>query len=70
MGIPSYVMPEYRQNPLTREWVILSSERQTRPSEFLDQPARRDSAACPFCLGNELETPAESASLARAVNVS
>ncbi len=52
-------MPEYRQNPLTREWIILSSERQTRPSEFLDQPARRDSAACPFCLGNEHETPEE-----------
>lgn len=52
-------MPEYRQNPLTREWVILSCERQARPSEFLDQPARRDEAACPFCLGNERETPAE-----------
>ncbi len=52
-------MPEYRQNPLTREWVILSSERMARPSEFLDQPARRDSAACPFCLGNEHETPEE-----------
>lgn len=52
-------MPEYRQNPLTREWVILSSERQARPSEFLDQPARRENAACPFCLGNEHETPEE-----------
>lgn len=52
-------MPEYRQNPLTREWVILSNERQARPSEFLDQPARRDIAACPFCLGNEHETPTE-----------
>jgi UDPglucose--hexose-1-phosphate uridylyltransferase len=58
-GVPSYLMPEYRQNPLTREWVILSSERQTRPSEFLDQPARRENAACPFCLGNEHETPEE-----------
>lgn len=52
-------MPEYRQNPLTREWVILSSERQARPSEFLDQPARRQESACPFCLGNEHETPEE-----------
>jgi UDPglucose--hexose-1-phosphate uridylyltransferase len=52
-------MPEYRQNPLTREWVILSGERQTRPSEFLDQPARRENATCPFCLGNEHETPEE-----------
>ena len=51
-------MPEYRQNPLTRQWVILSSERQSRPSEFLDQPARRDEGSCPFCLGNEHETPA------------
>jgi UDPglucose--hexose-1-phosphate uridylyltransferase len=59
MGIPSYVMPEYRQNPLTKEWVILSCERQARPSEFLDQPARRESSACPFCWGNEHETPAE-----------
>src|SRR4051812_15507976 len=52
-------MPEYRQNPLTREWVILSSERQARPSEFLEQPPRRDEGPCPFCLGNEHETPAE-----------
>lgn len=59
MGIPSYVMPEYRQNPLTKEWVILSCERQARPSEFLDQPARRENATCPFCWGNEHETPAE-----------
>ena len=53
-------MPEYRQNPLTREWVLLSCERQTRPSEFLDQPAaRRNDGGCPFCPGNEHETPAE-----------
>jgi UDPglucose--hexose-1-phosphate uridylyltransferase len=52
-------MPEYRQNPLTREWVILNSERQARPSEFLDQPPRRDEGPCPFCVGNEEQTPAE-----------
>ena len=52
-------MPEYRQNPLTREWVILSGERQSRPSEFLDQPARRETAECPFCGGNEDQTPEE-----------
>ena len=50
-------MPEYRQNPLTGQWVIVSCQRDSRPSEFIEQIARRESGLCPFCAGNEHETP-------------
>jgi UDPglucose--hexose-1-phosphate uridylyltransferase len=59
-------MPELRQDPVTREWVIIATERAKRPSEFQGQGSttravcllsQRDT--CPFCEGNEDKTPAE-----------
>ncbi|HOE97072.1 MAG TPA: galactose-1-phosphate uridylyltransferase [Candidatus Sumerlaeota bacterium] len=57
-------MSELRQNLATREWVIIATERARRPHEFTD-PARQLTherpahlAACPFCPGQEYETPA------------
>lgn len=54
-------MHEFRQNPLTGQWVIISPARAQRP-----QPARESlpdvpdfDSACPFCPGNERETPPE-----------
>lgn len=52
-------MPEFRQNPATKEWVILAPERGKRPHELkrstgrerLQLPAYRED--CPFCKGNE-----------------
>lgn len=58
-------MPELRQNLATKEWVIIASERSHRPQEFVEKARRltheRDahSASCPFCPGNEHETPGE-----------
>lgn len=56
-------MPEFRQNPITREWVIIATERARRPDQFAakEQPARLPSyvASCPFCPGNEHMTPPE-----------
>jgi UDPglucose--hexose-1-phosphate uridylyltransferase len=55
-------MPEYRQNMLTNEWVIISTERAKRPEDFQKQEAERPSLPefspqCPFCPGHEAQTP-------------
>lgn len=55
-------MPEYRQNPLTGQYVILSPERADRPNAL---PARQHQSRpahdpeCPFCPGQERQTPPE-----------
>jgi UDPglucose--hexose-1-phosphate uridylyltransferase len=57
-------MSQLRQNIVTRDWVIISSERRTRPNEFVagrKDPSslpRRD-PSCPFCPGNEQQTVKE-----------
>jgi UDPglucose--hexose-1-phosphate uridylyltransferase len=50
-------MPEFRQEPLSGRWVIIAEDRAARPSEFVSQPTRRAKERCPFCAGNEEETP-------------
>lgn len=56
-------MPELRQDPTTREWVIIAKERSRRPRDFKITevkevlPSHVDS--CPFCPGNESQTPPE-----------
>lgn len=42
-------MSEFRQDPVTREWVIVVPERARRPH----QHAQGTAAACPFCPGSE-----------------
>jgi len=56
-------MSELRQDPTTREWVIMAPERAKRPQQT---PKRRRveelpdwDASCPFCPGNESKTPDE-----------
>jgi len=50
----------FRQDPLSGEWVLFAPNRGARPNAFIrsaDQgPATTD---CPFCPGNENETPPE-----------
>jgi galactose-1-phosphate uridylyltransferase len=48
-------MPEIRQDPTTREWVIIATERAKRPHEFtsLSSAADQASRSCVFCRGNE-----------------
>ncbi|NJO84674.1 MAG: hypothetical protein HC828_19175, partial [Blastochloris sp.] len=53
-------MPELRQNFVTKEWVIISTERAKRPSSYAEPNAPSLSsdhptyvATCPFCPGNE-----------------
>lgn len=56
-------MPELRQNPATKEWIIIATERATRPEEFCSQKEDGEDeehlAKCPFCEGNESMTPNE-----------
>lgn len=57
-------MSELRLNLVTREWVIIASERAKRPADFMNSRAERPPSppflsSCPFCPGNESRTPAE-----------
>src|SRR3972149_3393522 len=52
-------MPELRKAPITGRWVIISTDRGKRPSEFeFTQPPSK-SGFCPFCQGNESNPPPE-----------
>jgi UDPglucose--hexose-1-phosphate uridylyltransferase len=56
-------MPELRQDPTTREWVIIAPERAGRPDQFRSTAIRPKQPvfdpACPFCPGNETTAPTE-----------
>ncbi len=54
-------MPELRKDPITRRWVIIATERATRPTDFITSvdDDRTDPARCPFCEGREEKTPPE-----------
>jgi UDPglucose--hexose-1-phosphate uridylyltransferase len=54
-------MPDLRRDPIVGRWVIISTERNGRPHDFVQlQPARPISPAlCPFCPGQERLTPKE-----------
>jgi len=52
-------MPELRKDPILGRWVIISTERGKRPSDFATAPKARDPKMCPFCPGNEHLTPPE-----------
>lgn len=52
-------MPELRKDPVVGRWVIISTERGRRPSDFTIEPVRARSSNCVFCAGNEGKTPPE-----------
>ena len=52
-------MPELRKDPVVGRWVIISTERSRRPTNFAPVRPERSSGYCPFCPGNEDKTPAE-----------
>ncbi|MBI4534653.1 MAG: galactose-1-phosphate uridylyltransferase [Ignavibacteriae bacterium] len=55
-------MPELRLNVITRDWVIMATERAKRPEEFVSLertsllPRLAYESGCPFCPGNESQT--------------
>ncbi|KPJ67599.1 hypothetical protein AMJ44_07195 [candidate division WOR-1 bacterium DG_54_3] len=55
-------MPELRQNPATKEWVVISTERAMRPNQMgkvVSRPLVNEKEECPFCPGHENMTPNE-----------
>jgi UDPglucose--hexose-1-phosphate uridylyltransferase len=55
-------MPEFRQNMVSKEWVIIATERAKRPDQFVPKKEDKQSLPphrgdCPFCPGNESMTP-------------
>ncbi len=53
-------MPELRKDPITGRWVVVSTERQKRPNDFvLHRADVIGREFCPFCPGREAMTPPE-----------
>ncbi len=52
-------MPELRKDPIHGRWVIISTERGRRPSDFVVEAQRPAGGFCPLCEGNEDKTPPE-----------
>ena len=52
-------MPELRREPVSGRWVIVATERASRPTDFNTNPQIIKSNFCPFCEGNEDKTPPE-----------
>jgi UDPglucose--hexose-1-phosphate uridylyltransferase len=56
-------MPELRKDPVSERWVVISTERGRRPSDFKMPSVAEENAAsaanCPFCEGSESKTPPE-----------
>jgi UDPglucose--hexose-1-phosphate uridylyltransferase len=53
-------VPELRKDPITGRWVIISTDRSKRPSDFSRERADiKAGSFCPFCPGNESKTPPE-----------
>jgi UDPglucose--hexose-1-phosphate uridylyltransferase len=50
-------MSEFRKDPLSDHWVIIAPNRAARPEQFGLEGATRGPARCPFCRGNEMDTP-------------
>ena len=52
-------MPELRRDPVVGRWVIISTERARRPSDFAPRPRPHKGGPCAFCGGQERQTPEE-----------
>ncbi len=52
-------MPQLRKDPVLGRWVIISTERGKRPTDFAHAPEEKKGGFCPFDYGNEDKTPPE-----------
>ena len=53
-------MPELRKDPITGRWVIISTDRAKRPTDFVRESVQiQGKGFCPFCYGHEEKTPPE-----------
>src|SRR4051794_35258000 len=55
-GLP---MPELRKDPIVGRWVIIATDRARRPVAPKAEGSIPPTAYCPFCEGNESNTPFE-----------
>ncbi|MGH1364423.1 MAG: galactose-1-phosphate uridylyltransferase [Calditrichia bacterium] len=56
-------MPELRKDPVIDRWVLISTDRNRRPSDFVATIAEQNRSFSPFSPGNEAMTPPEILSL-------
>jgi UDPglucose--hexose-1-phosphate uridylyltransferase len=52
-------VPELRKDPIVGRWVIISTDRAKRPTDFMRDRVTMKGGFCPFCNGNEDKTPPE-----------
>ena len=52
-------MPELRKDPIIGRWIIISTERGKRPTDFIVEKNHARGGFCPLCPGNENTTPPE-----------
>jgi len=52
-------MPELRKDPVVGRWVIISTDRSRRPTNFTPVRVEKTASFCPFCPGQEDKTPPE-----------
>lgn len=52
-------MSELRKDPILGRWIIISTERASRPKDFVIPERSIKKGTCPFCSGNEDMTPPE-----------
>ena len=52
-------MGELRLDPMTARWVIISTEKDYGPKDYIIESPKITGGDCPFCIGNEKMTPPE-----------
>ncbi len=53
-------MSQLRRDPITGRWIIVNTEKSVSPKAFnIEHPKKKGKKGCPFCLGNEDQTPPE-----------
>lgn len=58
-------MPELRKDPVVNRWVLISTDRDQRPTDFIASKQEENRSVSPFLPGNEAMTPPEILSLPR-----
>jgi UDPglucose--hexose-1-phosphate uridylyltransferase len=52
-------MSELRRDPIVGRWIIVDTDHPNKPEDFEHEPHEWRSGTCPFCYGNESQTPPE-----------